>query len=897
MRLREFWRRLQFFVRRDCATVELEEEMRLHRELRAQALERDGAAPLVAAITARRHFGRPDHHREASRQMWGFGSIDDLRQDLRFAVRRLRRRPGFTLSVVAVLALGIGATTAMFSAVDAAILRPLPFAHPDELLTLRAVHIPFDPGQIAVPPSPVHVLDFTDVAAMHDLFSHVAAYASGGLNLSDPQHPLRVNVGVVTSEFFTTLGIAPIRGRGFDAAEGVPHGPAAAVLSYALWQGQFGGREILNQTILLNDKAYAVVGVMPRGFSFPDASDLWVPMSMPLTFETYAPFQGFLPSHVIARAAPGVTPAFAAAQLRARWQRTFDAARPEPGKRYPAAEQARKQVLGRDGPTSSLQQTLLGDRRTALLVLLGATALLLLIACANATNLLLSQSALRHREIAVREVLGASRFRMIRQLLTESLLLSASGAAVGLVLAPITLAAVNALLPPDLVGVAPATLDLRLLGFAALLALVTGIGFGLWPAFGSTGRASSETIKAGSGHGATAADAGRLRRLMVGAELALTVTLLVGAGLMLRSFQRLMHTDRGMDVARTGSLEMSLANVKNWQGGGLEKLHAILAKLEATPGIQAAGIVNDLPLGVTGGISLRLTIDGEPATLPHQDPPMGRYIISSASYFSALGIPFIMGRPFAEGGGTGTHREAVISRTLMKYWHGANPVGRTFHMPGDSDAVTVVGVVADVRELSLEDDPLPQMYLSIDDEASTHPAFVARGTLPPAALLGAMQAAVRVVDPSQAVFHLRMMDDVVRSAVAPRRTNTLLIALFAALAFGLASLGVYAVVAQGVALRAREFGIRAALGASGHDLVALVSREMVVVAATGIATGLAGAWVLSRVAASLLYGITTHDTTTFVAVPLALAATAAVATILPARRALRVNPADVLRAD
>ena len=361
-------RRLVLLLRRNRATAELEEEMRLHRELRAASLRAGGASVLEAAAAARRQFGNPLRHGEQSRDIWRLGSLDDLAQDVRYAARRLRQRPGFTLSVVAVLALGIGATTAMFSAVDAAILRPLPFRQPQELVTLPEVMIPF----AAEPGHPVRDLSkfitITDVIGMRRLFANAAAYASGGLNLSDPERPLRVNAGVVSATFFNTLGVNPIAGRTFSDAEGQPGAAHAVLLSYALWQGQFGGRDLVGQSVRLSDESYLVIGIMPPGFSFPGESQVWIPMSVPLTDATFRPFRGYIPSQVIARRAPGVSTASAARQLLARWQlAAID--HPEPGRRYPNVERVLN-AIRQTGAAIPLQVTLVGDRRTALLVLL-----------------------------------------------------------------------------------------------------------------------------------------------------------------------------------------------------------------------------------------------------------------------------------------------------------------------------------------------------------------------------------------------------------------------------------------------------------------------------------------------------------------------------------------------
>jgi putative ABC transport system permease protein len=890
--MKHLWLRLRLFLWRDRASEELEEEMRLHQELRAASLSRAGADPGDASHRAQQSFGNRTRLQQESRDAWGFVALDTMRQDLRYAIRRLKQRPAFTASIVIVLALGIGATTAIFSAVDAAMLRPLPFVRPQELVSLPRIEVPFDPG----PGQPHavhanHMTDINDVASMTAVFAQVAAWASGGLNLSDPQQPRRLNAGVVTAQFFNMLGIRPLLGRGFAPEEGKPGNTHVVVLSYDLWQRQFGGRDMLGQPILLNGRAYQVIGVMPRNFSFPKQSDLWIPMSVPTTFETFEPFRGFLNSEVIARVAPGVSVSTAAAQLLARWR--LGVAR-DPAAARETNLSSTVAMVQRLHAAIPLQQSLMGDRRTALFVLLGATALLLLIACANVTNLLLSQAISRRREMAVREVLGATRRRVIRQLLTESTLLALAGAFLGLAVAPLSMGLLRTLLPAGLTGVAPAEIDLRVLAFATIVALITGIAFGLWPALRTTSHRLSETIKAGGGHGSSASGTGRGRQVLVAVELALTLILLIGAALMLRSFRELMRLDGGLTSARVGTLELSFPASNQGYTSRLKFVNDVLERVAATPGITAAGFVNTLPLGNAGGILLSITVDGMPEVKDDQRPgPLQLY--ASSGYFRAIGMPIIAGRSLTPADDSLAPSVAVINETMAKmYWPGVNPIGRTFQL---FNRVTVVGIAHDVRESRLSDEPLPQMYLSIYTTVPATIALVARGALPPAQLLAAMQAAVRSVDPSQAVYHLRTMAEVTSASVAPRRTNTLLISLFAGLALLLASLGVYAVVSHGVSQRSREFGIRTALGATGNDLVSLISREMIGTVVAGLVAGLVGAWALTHLAESMFFGVQMHDTATFVLVPLALLVPAVLATILPARRALRVNPAEVMRAD
>ena len=824
---------------------------------------------------------------EASRDIWGLGTLDQLGQDVRFAVRRLRARPGFSAPVIAVLALGIGATTAVFSAVDAAMLRSLPFPREHELVSLTNVEVPFGPESSERAEG--RLLDLADVSEMTNVFSGAAAYASGGLNLSDPDRPLRVKAGVVSATFFPTLGVTPLVGRTFTLEEGRPNGPAAVILSYALWQRQFGGAPMLGNVIPLHGRQYTVVGVMQPGFDFPNESDLWIPMSVPTTLATFEPFRGFLPSHVIARVRPDVSNETAAAQLLLRWRQVAEPARGEERDHLNEfIDEAR--TIGLAVP---LHRELLGDRRRALLVLLGTTALLMLIACANVANLLLSDAAVRRREIAVREVLGATRPRIVRQLLAESVLLAVAGGVVGMLVAPAALRIVRAMMPASLSGLAPARLDLRVLVFGAALAIATSVLFGLWPAIGATRGDASHSIKSGGGHGATAG-LGPARRALVAVELGLTVMLLIAAGLMARSFERLMAENTGMNPEQVATLETSFPRSTL----DIERrriIDGVIDRLSGQPGILAAGAVNDLPLRGGGGISVTIDVPGASA-LTRGEYRMARFLFASGGYFDALGIARLRGRTFTASDATGPPVAVISSAMAEKYWPGTDPLGRSFTLRRDTSRITVIGVVADVREAGLDRAPEPQMYRPID-VGPLNAAIVVRGTLPASALTARLTEAMRAVAPGQPVYNVRMMEQVIRASVLPRRTNTMLIALFGGLALVLSTLGVYAVVAYAVAQRTRELGIRAALGATGRDLLALVSREMMVVITLGIAMGLGGAWALSRVLASLLYSVDPHDPLTFVTVPLVLVLPAVVATAIPALRAARVDPTQVMRSD
>jgi predicted permease len=899
----ELFRRLRYLVLHDRYRRELEEEMRLHRELRAERLQGGGLSPLSARFAAQRKFGNTTHLQERSRDMWGTQWFENAADDVGFAVRRLRSRPGFAISTIVVAALGIGATTAVFSAVDAAILRPLPFHAPNELVTLPNVNIPFDRTEFKTPgrseeDTRYRLLDVADIAAMHDLVVSVAAFAPGGLNLEDLNAPRRVQVGVVTANFFTTLGVKAAKGRVFSAEEGKAHGPRVVILSDRLWRSQYGARDMMGKSIQLHGRTYEVIGVMPPRFGFPAESDLWIPLSVPATSETFAPFRGWLPSKVFARMAPNVTADFASRRLLAQWERMVPP--PKPGQQAYMADVITE--LKASGAAIPLQENIVGGRRKAFLILLGATTLLLLIASANVANLLLSDGAARRREFAVREALGAGRGRIVRQLLIESLVLALAGATLGLLLAPLTLGLMRSLLPDALAGTAAIQVDLRVLLFATALAMLTGTIFGLWPALGTSRVDPGEAVKSGGGHGATSGRLSATRRALITAEVALTVMLLIGSGLMLKSFYRLMSQDFGMTPDNVGTLEISFARsgVRSLSGGEAARRAQIvreaLAKLRSDPEIVAAGVVNDLPLRGGGGIGLSVDAVGMPKP---KDMAFARYLIADGGYFRAMRIPLLSGRTFQAGDDSIGQRVIVVSKTMATtFWPDRSALGQSIYFAGDSSRTfMVVGVVADVRESRLDGETTPQMYFSAEERSLDNVALVARSALPGGQLLARMTAAVRQASPTQAVYNLKMMDAVVSKSVAPRRTNTALIAIFGALALVLSAFGLYAVVSYSVTQRSREFGIRSALGARRFDILTLIGGDIGKLITIGVLLGLAAAWALSRVLASMLYEVQAHDFTTFALVPLVLLVPAAVATLVPTLRAMRVSPTEVMRAE
>jgi putative ABC transport system permease protein len=889
MPLRSKWRRyLRFWG--PNVDADIEDELRFHLESRIREYVAAGYSPADARRLATERFGDVPTVRGSLRrhdirklqQQRRAVSMDELMNDIRYGARKLLHSPGFTVTIVAVLALGIGANTAIYSAVDAAFFRPLPFANPDRLVSLPNVDVPLNLGGPSAPNRPKSTADATDFAKL-DVFESFAVHAVGGLNLEGGVEPQRAAVAHVTLDFFKTLGRFPIVGRAFTTEEETSGGPHAVILSHRVWVTQFGGNpSVIDKTVALNQTSYRVVGVMPADFSFPANADLWVPLPIPVDWGVIEAFKSFIRSNGIARLAPGVTPRQAAQRVLAL----------ERG--YPRGSKivVNDSTLGL--AVAPLQRSLLPQqRRNALVILMASAALVLLIACANVVNLLLSRAVGRRREMAIRGVLGATRARIFRQLVVESVMLSLAGAIAGLVVARVGLSAINGLVPAELSAVAPTRIDPRVLLFTLAIALATGILFGIWPAFGATRGDAGETIKSGGAHGATARDGTTVRAGLVVVEVALAIILLVASGLMLESFHALMSTESGLQTAHVTSAQVTLPTAKYHGLSTAGFYDAVLERLRATNGVQAASAVNVLPLALQNTIGLCMrSVEGH--DLEPDKAICPQYLQVAPGYFPTMGIALLRGRDLSARDDSSTHAAVINKRMADLIWPNQDPISQHFSMGGGTDRV-VVGVVADARTGRLEERAQSQMYFSLSDTPNNDITFVIRGTLAPAMMTARIADAVHAIDAKQAVYNGRSMDDVVARAVAPRRTNTLLLVIFGATAAILAAIGVYGVLAYGVAQRTREIGVRVALGAQRADVVRLVVGEGATLTIIGVAIGVAGAYALSRLLESLLYEVSVHDPRIFLGAPLLLVVVAIVATLVPARRAARVDPMTALR--
>ena len=820
--------------------------------------------------------------------------MDGFLQDLKYAIRTLRKSWGVTLIAVATLALGIGANTAIFSVVNSVLLRPLPFAHSDRIVYLLEKLPGFSTS------IPMNAPDFNAFRERQRSFELMGIYSNRHFDLSDQGDPQRIEGARASASIFPLLGISPLLGRAYTEEEDHP-GPAVAVLSYRLWQSRYGAdANIVGRTIQLNRLPYTVIGVMPQGFEFPlrgeawsnQPADVWVPMAF-----TDAERSGWGNQYnhsVIARLKPGVTLA----------QAQSDAARAssEVEKLYPAPMVAFFKGAHVGMSVAPYSRVVTGDVRLPLLLLLVAVGIVLVIACANVANLLLARSTARQKEIAVRAAMGAGGWRLARQMITESVVLGLVSGLAAIFLGGWGMELILSLAPADLPRMQEVHMDWRVLLFALVLSLATAILFGITPAIEATHVDPQSALKEGGRGGGPSHGRRKLQSLLIVSQTALAVMLLIGAGLLTRSFALLLKADPGFRPQNvvTGTIALPLraySKADNIRGFWKE----LLAKAEATPGVRAAGFSTDLPLDTEERDAV--TVEGYEGSrsLPNiaQSWIMG-------DYFGAMGITLKRGRYFTPAEIAGPPNVVIVSEAAARaYWPGQDPLGKRIRYSSDKFR-TVIGVVADVKDSSMQEAAGPHGYTPYLGEANDtleNPGFdelrtlhlAMRSSMDPATQFNVVRSLVASMDPQIAVDGLKTMEGIIDESVAPQRFNLALVALFAVLAIFLAAVGIYGVLSYSVSQRTREIGVRIALGAQPRRVLGMAIGEGMKLTILGILVGMAGGFALTRLMAGLLFGVTATDPLTFVAVGVVVILVSLSACYIPARRAMRVDPIVALR--
>ena len=814
--------------------------------------------------------------------------LDTTVQDLRFGARALRRNPAFAAIAVLTLALGIGANAAIFSVVNAVLLEPLPWREPDRAVMIWSKWVAFDKTWVATG----EVVDYRRRAST---LSEVAAWGDGQVNLTGDGEPERVAAGNVSANLFPTLGVAPLLGRTFTATEDLPNGPSLVVLSHSLWSRRYAADpNIAGRTIQINGRAYEVTGVMPQDFVLPtddqnpSPSQLWLPLQMdPASMDHGS--HGF---YAAARLKPGATVQQAAEELHGiAVAMTNEGLYPRPMKF--------------DTVVLSLEDEVVGSVRPAIWLLFGAVAFLLLIACANVANLLLARAEGRQREIAVRAALGASGLRVMRQLLTESLVLTGVATVLGLALAFAGVRFVAWWNPASVPRVAGVRLDMTVLVFTAIVAVMTSIVFGLAPALRALRVDLTESLKDGAQGASSGGARQRFRSGLVVFEMALAVVLLVGAGLMLRSLWSLQHVPLGLDPSRVLTMRLSLPQSSY---GSPEQVvdffSRLLDNVRGFPGVASAGAVRALPLGSTIG-DFGLRVEGYTPT--PGTGAKGDWQIATPGYLESMGERVVRGRPITADDKSDTMLVALINEEMARlYWNGRDPIGGRIKIGGgaqDRPWVTVVGIVGNVRHNGITGAvkekfyvPHTQWHKSIGNPIRDM-TLVVKAQADPNPLVAPVRQAIRSLDPNLPVADIRTMDDVVAATMSAPRFTGMLLGVFAGLALILSAIGIYGVLSYVVSRRTREIGIRVAIGAGRGQVLKLVLGSGVALALIGIAIGLAAAALFSKAMSTLLHDVKPLDPPTFIAVALSLTAVAIAASLVPAWRATRVDPVRALKAE
>jgi predicted permease len=871
--LRAFLVRLLGLLHRARREREFAEELESHLALHIEDNLRAGMSPEEARRRALVKLGGVTLTKELYREQRGLPMLETFWQDLRFGLRMLRKNPGFTLVAILTLALGISANTAIFTLVNSVLLQPLPYRDPERLVRLWET-VP------QLPTFSISSLNYRDWLEQNQVFEKMAAWRGQNVNLTTGGEPERVGAVLVTASFFPLFGIKPSLGRSFTTEEDQPGTAQRVVLiSNSLWQRRFGGdTDILGQNITLNNNRYTVVGVVTGPeFKFDVNGDVWLPLALD-------PARDFRNNHILSAAArlkPGVTPALARAEMDAI------AARLEA--QYPHSNK------GHGVKIATLYDWVIEEPfRRALLVLFGAVGLVLLIACANVSNLLLSRAAARQKEIAIRSALGAGFARLLRQLLTESLLLALAGGTLGILLAWWGVKTLVVAYPGNLPRLGEIGLDGRVLAFTLIVSLLTALLSGLAPAFQGSRVSLNGLLKEG-GWTSVGVGLGRLRRLLVISEIALALVLLVGAGLLVKSFLRLQQVKLGFDPDHVLTMQLTLSTTKYSNGRQqTDFFRGLLDRVRNLPGVRNAAAISSIPFPRSGsGPYSPFFLEGR--QLSPEESVGGDFRLVSPHYFQAMKIPMLRGRDFTDEEEQEGRPVVVVNEdAARRLWPGQESLGKRLGWGGSSQWLTVIGVVGDVRMLQLEANPRPAIYLPMIQSSMY---LVVQTATEPMNLAAAIRNQVQAIDKDQPIANLRTMEQVISNSASQRRFSLLLFGVFAAAALLLATIGIYGVMSYGVAQRTHEIGIRVALGARMRDILTLVVGEGAKLTFVGVLLGLLASLALTRLMKSLLFEVSVTDKPTFLLIAALLAFVALLACWVPARRATKVDPLIALRHD
>jgi putative ABC transport system permease protein len=870
--------RVRALFRRDLVLHDIDEELRAHIEMETEANRELGMTPEEARLSATKSFGNVGSIRDLAYEVRGGGLMETLWQDVRYSGRLLLKHPGFSLIAVLTLTLGIGANTAIFSIVNAVLLRPFPYHAPEQLVMLAESVSGQRNGSVSYP-------NFVDWRAQNSVFEAVSAVRPNeNYNFSGAGEPERLQGRLVSAGFLSLLGVKPLLGRDFVAEDDRPGATPAVIISHEFWTRRFGNdQSIAGKQIALNNQSYTVVGVTPPGFQFGLDSDVTIPIGLSAErFKARGADPGIT---VVARLKPNVS------QQQAETETNVIYARLE--QQYPESNTGRRAYL------ISLHENFVGDVRQPLMILLGSVGLVLLIACANVANLLLVRASSRRREMSVRVALGANRWRIIRQLLTESLILALIGAALGILLAHWGTSFIASQLPAGIPRLNEASVDVPVLAFTLGVSLVTGLLFGLAPALQASRLNLTEALKEGD----RGSSGGRqpLRSLLVIGEVALTLTLLVGAGLLIQSFRRVLQVNPGFDPQNLLTMQVSVNNSDGHQVAAF--FDQWQERVRRLPGVKATAVSNGLPLGVANRPPF--FIEGRPRPENGKEPSGIRYTVSPG-YFDTMGIELVRGRVFTGQDTRDTPLVAVIDEALaQQHFQGEDAIGkRITQSSSGSPSYEIVGVVRHVEHDNLDGQSSrsPQFYLNFNqipvDRLPTQVRrinLLTRTNVEPSSLVAAVREQVAALNKDQAVFNVRTMEDIVDQSIAPRRFSMLLLGVFAIVALALASIGIYGMMSYAVAQRTREIGLRMTLGAQSVNVLRLVIGQGMQLALLGVAIGLVASLALTRTMKTLLFGVSATDPLIFISIALLLAVAALLACWLPARRAAKVDPIVALR--